>query len=199
MMTKPTYDAFLKFNRSDRDLRPFRESWKSDTYENRLNTIKESMVASGRQKGTPSPNMIIIKEGVFPVDSHVLIPDLITLSEIIRREFMIECFQITIDRQNNLAHMLFDWYDQDKMQSYSINRSEHIMLSVLIVKTLNITEPVGAEEWGVYYVKYWLKYHPHILGDILKTAKRTFDSRVQYEALKDITNYLGVRQPSMVG
>ena len=69
--SNPQYDLFLKFRRADGDLTPCRESWMSDTFKNRLSVIKKSMVSDGRKKGSPSPNMILIKEAFFPISEKV--------------------------------------------------------------------------------------------------------------------------------
>ena len=90
---------------------------------------------------------------------------------------------------------MFDWYDKSSMQSYYMNRSVHIMLSVLIIKTLNLPYPDGSHDWGIYFIKYATTHHPGIFESILQTAKRTFESKLQFETLKDIINYHSSRIP----
>ncbi len=145
------YDDVIKFSNRNSDLDKSDESWAGSSYDERLSDILDNIVKT--TGFLPSKNMQPVREGVFQIKQSTTIDDLKELSERIREVYMIDCFQITIDRETNTAHMLFDFNIRDKGKSVVLNRSEQIVLSVMIIRFLDLPRPECADEWLGYFIK----------------------------------------------
>lgn len=60
----------------------------------------------------PRASMKIIREVSFLVKASTTIVQLKHLSGLLKEKFKIDCFQISIDREESMAHMLFVWVDE---------------------------------------------------------------------------------------
>lgn len=145
------YDDVIKFSNRNSDLEKAEESWVGSSYDDRLEDIMDNIVKT--TGFAPSKNMQPIREGVFLIKESTTIGDLKSLAVRINEVYLIDCFQISIDRDNNTAHMLFDFNIRDKGKSVVLNRSEQIVLSVMILRYLDLPCPDCAEEWMGYFLK----------------------------------------------
>ena len=145
------YDDVIKFSNRNSDLEKTEESWVGSSYDDRLEDIMDNIVKT--TGFAPSKNMQPIREGVFLIKESTTVDDLKSLAVRINEVYLIDCFQISIDRDNNTAHMLFDFNIRDKGKSVVLNRSEQIVLSVMILRYLDLPRPDCAEEWMGYFLK----------------------------------------------
>lgn len=145
------YDDVIKFSNRNSDLDKTSESWQGESYEHRLDAIMDNIVKT--TGFAPSKNMQPIREGVFQINDSTTIDDLRDLSNRIKEVYLMDCFQISIDRETNTAHMLFDFNIRDTAKSVVLNRSEQIVLSVMILRYLDLPRPECAEEWLGYFLK----------------------------------------------
>lgn len=120
------------------DLEHTPEYWQSSGYDDRDREIVEFIVANTGFR--PSPNMIYIREGVFHVKDTTTMEQLRELSVMIRERLRIDCFQISIDRERSEAHMLFDWYDREKVKCCHLTDQHQLKLSTMIVRELEIDD-----------------------------------------------------------
>lgn len=145
------YDDVIKFSNRGSDLDRTEEFWQGEGYQQRLDDIMDNIV---KITGfAPSKNMQPIREGVFHIQDSTTLDDLKELSRRIKEIYLIECFQIAIDRDNNTAHLLFDFNVRETAKSVVLNRSEQIVLSVMILRFLDLPRPECAEEWLGYFLK----------------------------------------------
>lgn len=145
------YDDVIKFSNRNSDLDKTSESWQGESYEHRLDAIMDNIVKT--TGFAPSKNMQPIREGVFQINDSTTVDDLRDLSNRIKEVYLMDCFQISIDRETNTAHMLFDFNIRDTAKSVVLNRSEQIVLSVMILRYLDLPRPECAEEWLGYFLK----------------------------------------------
>lgn len=145
------YDDVIKFSNRNSDLDKTSESWQGESYEHRLDAIIDNIVKT--TGFAPSKNMQPIREGVFQINDSTTVDDLRDLSNRIKEVYLMDCFQISIDRETNTAHMLFDFNIRDTAKSVVLNRSEQIVLSVMILRYLDLPRPECAEEWLGYFLK----------------------------------------------
>ena len=110
----------------------------------------------------PSPNMKYIREGVFDIKSSTTMEELRFLATQIKGLCVIDCFQISIDRENNKCHMLFDWYDRNHTKSYHLYKAKQISLSVLILRVLDISMSLLSDVWVVHYMTQIYMENPDI-------------------------------------
>lgn len=182
------YDDVIKFRNVTSDLDRTDEFWQGDSYADRWDAIMDDII---RTTGfAPSKNMQPIREGVFQVTDTTTIEELRGLAQHIREWYKIDCFQISIDRPENTAHMLFDFNLREKAKSVVLNRSQQIALSVMILRFLHLPRPKGAELWLGYFLKDRFTNNPasfQVLEDKLKHAKLGKDS---YTLACDVLTYV---------
>lgn len=150
----------IRFYDTSGDLEKFSEHWEEDNYATRSNKIVDDIV---RLTGfPPSPNMKYIREGVFDIKSSTTMEELRFLATQIKGLCVIDCFQISIDRENNKCHMLFDWYDRNHTKSYHLYKAKQISLSVLILRVLDISMSLLSDVWVVHYMTQIYMENPDI-------------------------------------
>ena len=182
------YDDVIKFKYVTQDLDRTEEFWLLDCYAYRWEAIIDNIVKT--TGFYPSKNMQPIREGVFQVKDTTTIEELRGLARHIKEWYKIDCFQISIDREENTAHMLFDFNLREKAKSVVLNRSQQIALSVMILRYLNLPRPKGAEMWLGYFLKDRYTNNPasfRVLQDKLKHAKLGKDS---YMLACDVLTYV---------
>lgn len=182
------YDDVIKFKSALGDLERTDESWQEESYVHRWDAIIDSIVKS--TGFSPSKNMQPIREGVFQVADNTTIDELKGLSQCIKDWYKIDCFQISIDRTTNTAHLLFDFNDREKAKSVVLNRSQQIALSVMILRYLHLPRPKCSEEWVGYFLKDRFNDNPEafqVLHDKLKHAKLGKES---YALARDVLTYV---------
>ena len=98
----------------------------------------------------PSKNIRFIRDVVFPVDEdvtvgvektaasfsvlgYVTVGDLVDIIPKIRERFVIDGFQAAIDRDNQTAHMVFDWFDRSNGHCVYLYPNKRVRFSVFLV------------------------------------------------------------------
>lgn len=182
------FDDVIKFQGRESDLEPMPEFWQTDTYEERYNQIIDSIV---KLRGfLPSIRMQPIREGVFRVQDDTRLKDIVELTKRIKKYYMIDCFQVSIDRETNMAHLLFDWNRRDAGKSIFMNRSQHIAMSVMILCSLNLPRPEGTELWLRYFFMREYDDNPEIFDDVLNHLKHAHLGKRSYRIAYDAITYM---------
>lgn len=182
------FDDVIKFRNVTHDLDRTEEFWQEECYADRWEAIIDNIVKT--TGFSPSKNMQPIREGVFQVNDTTTIEELRGLAKHIKEWYKIDCFQISIDRSCNTAHLLFDFNLREKAKSVVINRSQQIALSVMILRYLHLPRPKGAELWLGYFLKDRFTNNPssfQVLQNKLKHAKLGKDS---YMLACDVLTYV---------
>ena len=182
------YDDFIKFSNRKKDLDTFSESWKAENYRRRLRKIQSAIK---KETGVlPSVNMRPIREGVFHILPETTLDDVVALRERIRRHFIIDCFQVSIDRDTQTAHLLFDFNDPKTLQSVYINRPTQIKLSVLIIRTLNLPRPEGSELWLRAFLSSEYNDDSEVFNRTLKKLKHLPLGQRSFRVISDALVYV---------
>lgn len=182
------FDDVIKFRRYTSDLERTAEYWQSDSY-----SVREEKIIDAIIKLTdipPSANMYYIKEGSFLVKDETTLEQLIILAAKMRSWLYIDCFQISIDRKTNMAHMLFDWNDRTTGKSLYINRSEQIALSVLIIRYLDLPRPESADLWLRYFLVGEYTEDPKVFTNLLERLKDADLGDKNYRLARDVLTYI---------
>lgn len=191
------FDEFLKFTYRDSDLEPTGESWFDDFYDARLEAIKDNVIDATGFK--PSKNMQPIREGVFAIKDSTTVDDLKELAVRIKEVYIIDCFQIAIDRESNTAHMLFDFNIRDKGKSVVLNRSEHIALSVMIILDLDLPHLDNAENWMGYFLKGRFSVNESVFEDWLNNLKHKKLNKHDFNLAKEMSIFVKQMCKGMAG
>ena len=107
----------------------------------------------------PFASMKLIREIRFFIKQSTTLWKLRCLAGKIERMFGISCFQISIDRENNTAHMLCSWIKKETGECIVLNRTEQKRLSVLVLDFLDLPRPRCADMW----LRYFLNEHNTIV------------------------------------
>ena len=142
------YKGVINFTRRVRDLDHTPEYWQSESYSERIKIIEA--VVMDKTTYPPTKKLQSVREGVFKVPPTITVEQLVDLSKALRRWYKIDCFQIAINRTDNTAHMLFDWIDRETGQSIYYNTSESIILTVFVLRFLNLPKPENTRTWFRY-------------------------------------------------
>ena len=162
------FDDVIKFAPCEHDLEKKAEYWQSDTFEKRNHAVLES-----------------IKEGVFQVADKTTIDELVGLSKKLKDWFKLDCFQASIDRETNTAHMLFDFNEYDTGKSVHLNQSQQIVIGVTILRYLDLPRPKGAELWRRYFLAGQYADDPESFKKVLQKLKYKGFCKQDYTLLCD--------------
>ena len=99
-------ETFLTIKTATKDLPNTLEAWKASTFKERKQSVIQHSIENRGYE--PAFNMNFIKRITFEIEKKVELHHLFALSQKIQDKFGIECFQVSIDRKNNLVHMLFE-------------------------------------------------------------------------------------------
>ena len=154
--------SLLTFNETPTDLSVYEDSWCGNTIEERekrlldeirqwhindLGLANEDDIQKLEQRNPyallPSKNMRFIREISFPVINAVTVDDIREIIPKIRDKFVIDCFQVAIDREGMVAHMVFDWFDRSRGNCVYLYPNKRVRFSVFLVRELDLPRPEG--------------------------------------------------------
>ena len=177
------FDDVIKFAPCEHDLEKKAEYWQSDTFEKRNHAVLESIK---RVTGYyPTKNRQPIRVGVFQVADKTTIDELVGLSKKLKDWFKLDCFQASIDRETNTAHMLFDFNEYDTGRSVHLNQSQQIVIGVTILRYLDLPRPKGAELWRRYFLAGQYADDPESFKKVLQKLKYKGFCKQDYTLLCD--------------
>lgn len=182
------YDSVIKFSNRCTDLDRTDEFWQQEDYQHRLDAIMNNIVKTIGY--APSKNMQPIRECVFQIQANTTIDDLKALSERIKEIYLIDCFQISINRTENAAHLLFDFNVRDTAKSVALNRSEQIVLSVMIIRFLDLPRPDCADDWLGYFLKGRFADNENVFDEWLNNIKHKRLNKNDYNMAKEMSAFV---------
>lgn len=162
------------------------EYWQSADFEEVMSKAVGRVVAGRGYE--PHPNMKLIRELSFMVKSVTTVSQLRLLADKIKTKYNIDCFQISIDRENSTAHMLFDYLD-DNGKIISINWLQQIKMSVMILRTLNLPRPKSVREWLRYFVTDSYEDDPQIFQKQMDALEHGDIKKINMPFLRDVLLY----------
>lgn len=201
-------NSLLIFNNSPTDLAVFNERWIGETIvereerilaeirawhirEHRLNTEEAVKRLEERMPSAflPSKNIRFIRELSFPVGDAVTVEDLKEITPKLRKKFVIDCFQVAIDRTHQTAHMVCDWYDRSSRSCVYLYPNKRIRLSVFLVRELDLPRPDGYEMWLRHFLLQDYKENPGIFHRMTEQIKHARLGRRGYNIVRDALQY----------
>lgn len=182
------YDDVIKFRGRECDLDPTPEYWQENSYDERYQAI---LAAIMEVRGyLPSKRMQPIREGVFKVQDSTTIDEVVTIAKELKRPYKIDCFQVSIDRRNNTAHLLFDWNKRETGDSFFLNRSQQIAMSVKILRFLKLPRPKGTELWRRQFLVGEYEDNPEVFRSVLGNLKHAKLGKRSYRIVNDALTYM---------
>ena len=181
------YKGVINFTSRDCDLDRTPEYWQGESYSERIKTIQA--VVQEKTTYLPTKKLQSVREGVFKVPSTITVEQLVDLSKALRRWYKIDCFQIAINRTDNTAHMLFDWIDRETGQSIYYNTSESIILTVFVLRFLNLPKPENTRTWFRYDLLWEYYEDPKIFDHFLDFLKHSRPSKRIYRLAYEMKTF----------
>lgn len=125
-----------------------------------------------------------IREICFLIKKSTSINHLLELSKKLKNKFGISCFQASIDRTNNTAHLLFTWIDKEG-KSIVLNNTDQIKMSVYILSFLSLPRPKSTSLWIRYFLQYSYELYPNIFDITLEELDQlNLDGKI-YTIIRD--------------
>ena len=181
------YKPLIKFVRHNADLKPTLEMWVKDSFAEREKAILEDFFRKNER--FPSKKMNYIRKAILPINPTTSMGDLRLLSDKIKEQFNIECFQIVIKRSVQCSYFLFDFYDKELCESYWLNPMDQKYLLVLIVRTLKLDISLIPDKYLRYYFVSEYKDNPNVFYQNLELLKRKGLGKKMYSFVRNIFKY----------
>ena len=182
-------EDIIKFSKGKKDLKSATEMWIGESFASRRDKILSFI--EHKTGFPPSPNMQFIREGIFRIKSTTTLEQLRALAVKIKEECTIDCFQISINRRQNQARMLFDWYDYKEGKCFYLFSTYQMNLSVLIVRFLDLPLPRQiAPTWFRYFLLREYKDDKNSFRQLLDLLKHSKLTKKQFRLLKDSITYI---------
>ena len=127
--------------------------WSSKSYDKAENDIVDFYISA--TGGMPCKNMALTKKLSFRLPEGITIPELRNLGDKIHKNFGIECFQISIDRDTSMVNMLFDVVDIHIFfcQHWKDQKLNHSITEIFINNVLPFF-------WPIVFLFGWNGYSP---------------------------------------
>uniref|UniRef100_A0AB33IWQ2 Uncharacterized protein n=1 Tax=Prevotella sp. GTC17254 TaxID=3236794 RepID=A0AB33IWQ2_9BACT len=138
----------------------------------------------------PFASMKIIRSISFFIKRSISLWQLQGLASKIETMFGPSCFQISIDRQTNTAHMLCSWIDKETGDCIVLNRTEQKKLSVLVLDYLDLPRPRYADMWLRYFLLNKYDNNPSVFGKQIELLERSEYENLSFPVLRDSLKYV---------
>lgn len=170
------------------DLVHAREFYQVTSFEQK----KEELLALIFQKKEIKPfaSMKLIRSISFFIKRSITLWQLQSLANRIEIMFGPSCFQISIDRANNTAHLLCGWIDKETGDCIVLNRTEQKRLSVLILDFLDLPRPRCADMWLRYFLLNKYDNDASIFSKQIEYLERSEFENLSYPVLRDSLKYV---------
>lgn len=167
-------------------LEKVKEYWQSADFDVRLKEINNRVL---KHRGfLPIASMKTIREFSFLVKATTKIEDLRNLAVKLKEKYKIDCFQVSIDRKDSMAHMLFDFISDDG-KSHVLNWLAQIRISVMILRELNLPRPQGVKKWMRYFLIDSFENDPQTFAKQLEVLERGELQKVNMPLMRDLLYY----------
>lgn len=167
-------------------LKKAKEYWQSADFDVRLKEINNRVL---EHRGFyPIASMKTTREFSFLVKATTRIEDLRNLAMKLKKKYKIDCFQISIDRNDSMAHMLFDFIS-DEGKSHVLNWLDQIKISVMILRELNLPRPQGVKKWMRYFLIDSFENDSQTFAKQLEALERGELHKVNMPLMRDLLYY----------
>lgn len=178
-------NVFTIVNRK-KGLKKTPEYWQNADFEVKLKELKEKF--KKRYGFSPPRHKQFIREVSFLVKSSTTVEQLISLAAKLRGKYHIDCFQISIDRANCMAHMLFIFSDENGSPIY-LNWLHQIKMSVMILCELNLPRPKDVDTWLRYFLMDSFENDHQIFQKQLAALEHGEIDKVNLQLIRDVMHY----------
>ena len=162
------------------------EYWQNADFEVKLNELRERVKDSCGFY--PIGNKQFTKEISFLVKASTTLEQLLALATKLKEKFSIDCFQISIDRADCMAHMLFGFINEDGSTVY-LNWLAQIKISVMILCELNLPRPKDVDNWLRYFLMDSFENDHQVFQKQLAALEHGEMEKINLQFMRDVMHY----------
>ncbi|PJI21429.1 hypothetical protein [Prevotella intermedia] len=150
---------------------------------------EEIMRRIEEKKGfVPMKSMKITREMSFKIKKSIELEKLTNLAYEIQGRFGIECFQISIDRETNTAHMLFNWILENG-EPFVLNQSLFKRLVVMVLDFLKLPRPMEAKNWERWFLAESYNKDNNVFNEQINLLSNSNINGLNYTVVLDALSY----------
>lgn len=150
---------------------------------------EEIMRRIEEKKGfVPMKSMKITREMSFKIKKSIELEKLTNLAYEIQGRFGIECFQISIDRETNTAHMLFNWILENG-EPFVLNQSLFKRLVVMVLDFLKLPRPKEAKNWERWFLAESYNKDNNVFNEQINLLSNSNINGLNYTVVLDALSY----------
>lgn len=136
----------------------------------------------------PMKSMKITREMSFKIKKSIELEKLTNLAYEIQGRFGIECFQISIDRETNTAHMLFNWILENG-EPFVLNQSLFKRLVVMVLDFLKLPRPKEAKNWERWFLAESYNKDNNVFNEQINLLSNSNINGLNYTVVLDALSY----------
>ena len=178
----------VKFHRAYRDLEPMDEHWERDTFENREKKIADLFLEKTRYP--PTKHLSYLRITSFPILDETTMDQLKCLCGILQCDYGIECIQISVDREKNFAHLMFDFVDKELVRTCDINVSDYKYMLATIYHTLDFYQYDLPDDLVRYYLVSAMEKDPKVFQLAMAKISQAQLGRRSYRIIRNSLQYM---------
>lgn len=161
------------------------EYWQTADFGVKLNELQERFK---KTCGFASTHKQFTREISFLVKASTTLEQLIALAAKLKNQFHIDCFQISIDRADCMAHMLFGFIDEDGSTVY-LNWLAQVKMSVMILCELNLPRPKDVDTWLRYFLMDSYENDHQVFQKQLSALEHGEMDKLNFQFMRDVMHY----------
>ena len=178
--------CFLKIEDYKEGIVKYPEYVETATYSEKK---EEIMRRIEEKKGfVPMKSMKITREMSFKIKKSIELEKLTNLAYEIQGRFGIECFQISIDRETNTAHMLFNWILENG-EPFVLNQSLFKRLVVMVLDFLKLPRPKEAKNWERWFLAESYNKDNNVFNEQINLLSNSNINGLNYTVVLDALSY----------
>lgn len=169
--------------RADLPMQP--EYWAEETYAARYKKLIK--VAEKKTSFLPYCNTKVIREISFEISPSTTLEQIKEVCQAFEKRFKVSCFQISIDRSVQTAHLLFAWIDLETGKAVKLNVNTLKRATGMFLRRLHLPHPKDYEQWIRYILIDAYEENPDVFKQqyraICKQGKETESNHIIRDAL----------------
>lgn len=169
--------------RADLPMQP--EYWIEETYVSRYEKLLR--VIEKKTSFLPYRNTKVIREISFEIPASTTLEQIKEVSLAFEKRFKVSCFQISIDRSVQVAHLLFAWIDMETGKAVKLDVNTLKRATGMFLRRLKLPHPKDYDKWIRYVLIDAYEECPDVFKQqyraICKEDKETESSCIIRDAL----------------
>lgn len=141
-------NELLTIDVARRDLLPQPEYWAEESYEERY--AKLLAIIKRKTSFMPRGNTKVIREISFNIMPSTTLGDIRGVCRQFEAIYGISCFQASIDRKAQVAHLLVAWVDKKTGKAVPLFENTLKRFTGMLIRRLHLPQPKNYEDWVRY-------------------------------------------------